>query len=497
MGATRLAARRKQPLGRTFTRLRGTPGERRAASGRALVERRLERGPDDVEWRRDAGARGKYGESLVHVLLVQASDAHLALVAILVRLVPSVLADEFLSDRFRGVGCLHLAVSLQDELLLDYLLDAGGRRLVNEARASGTLFRSPLMAPAPRVSAGASGFWCDAASSRWPSADGSEHLILFDKLLAPRNADEDGGGDQAAPSYLGESPLAWAVSFNSRALFERLVRAGADQNARDAHLNTCLHLIVINNQRVSSGGGRRPAAGQRAATNRQLLQGWARFLTRASVSRSARNKDNLTALLLACRLGRARLFGELLELSAVEFWSYSMIRCAGYPLLGLDSVASAGQSALSTILESRAASEQQKSALLSAPVVKRLLEEKWKLFGFRLFVREILALLIHLSLFMAAVALRPSTMAPAQEAPRRLFTRLACEALTWLTSAAKLAALAAGFRRLRAQLVSARRLSRRISGQIYQGLSGKPIDAQAARKRLARRGSRSQRLRGY
>lgn len=496
MGATRLTGCRKLPLGRTFTRRRGLPGERRPASGRALVERLLERGPDDVEWRRDAGARGKYGESLVHVLLVQASDAHLALVAILVRLVPSVLADEFLSDKFRGVGCLHLAVSLQDELLLDYLLDAGGRQLVNEARARGTLFRSPLTAPAPRVSAGASGFWCDAASSRWPSADGTEHLILFDKLLAPRNADEDGGdGDQATPTYLGESPLAWAVSFNSRALFERLVRAGADQNARDAHLNTCLHLIVINNQRVSSGG--RPAAGQCAVTNKQLLQGWARFLTRASVSQSARNKDNLTALLLACRLGRARLFGELLELSAVEFWSYSMIRCAGYPLLGLDSVASAGQSALSTILESRAASEQQKSALLSAPVVKRLLEEKWKLFGFRLFVREILALLIHLSLLMAAVALRPSTMAPAQEAPRRLFTRLTCEALTWLASAAKLAALAVGFKRLRAQLVSARRLSRGISGEIYQGLSGKPIDAQAARKRLTRQGWRSQGLQGY
>lgn len=206
----------------------------------------------------------------------------------------------------------------------------------------------------------------------------------------------------------------------------------------------------------------------------QNCKGWARFLTRAHVSQSARNKDNLTALLLACKLGNAKLFDELLELSAVEFWSYSMISCAGYPLLGLDSIASATktkttieqQSALSIILQSNIASEQQKSALLSSPVIKRLLEEKWKLFGFGLFVRQLLTLLLHLSLFTASIILRPHNLANNNlqqtnnisfGSQKRLVGQLLCEFLTWFMSLFTICTIlmhAVRLGGLRAQLVS-------------------------------------------
>lgn len=50
------------------------------------------------------------------------------------------------------------------------------------------------------------------------------------------------------------------------------------------------------------------------------------------------NEAGLTPLTLACKLGRADVFREMLELSAREFWRYSNITCSGYPLNALDTL---------------------------------------------------------------------------------------------------------------------------------------------------------------
>lgn len=50
------------------------------------------------------------------------------------------------------------------------------------------------------------------------------------------------------------------------------------------------------------------------------------------------NHAGLTPLTLACKLGRAEVFREMLELSAKEFWRYSNITCSGYPLNALDTL---------------------------------------------------------------------------------------------------------------------------------------------------------------
>lgn len=50
------------------------------------------------------------------------------------------------------------------------------------------------------------------------------------------------------------------------------------------------------------------------------------------------NAAGLTPLTLACKLGRAEVFREMLELSAREFWRYSNITCSGYPLNALDTL---------------------------------------------------------------------------------------------------------------------------------------------------------------
>jgi hypothetical protein len=50
------------------------------------------------------------------------------------------------------------------------------------------------------------------------------------------------------------------------------------------------------------------------------------------------NLAGLTPLTLACKLGRAEVFREMLELSAREFWRYSNITCSAYPLNALDTL---------------------------------------------------------------------------------------------------------------------------------------------------------------
>lgn len=55
------------------------------------------------------------------------------------------------------------------------------------------------------------------------------------------------------------------------------------------------------------------------------------------------NKAGLTPLTLACKLGRAEVFREMLELSAKEFWRYSNITCSAYPLNALDTILPSGK----------------------------------------------------------------------------------------------------------------------------------------------------------
>ena len=56
------------------------------------------------------------------------------------------------------------------------------------------------------------------------------------------------------------------------------------------------------------------------------------------------NAAGLTPLTLACHLGRATIFREMLELTAREFWRYSNITCSAYPLNALDTILPDGRS---------------------------------------------------------------------------------------------------------------------------------------------------------
>lgn len=66
--------------------------------------------------------------------------------------------------------------------------------------------------------------------------------------------------------------------------------------------------------------------------------GYALRHPRLPASNGITNNAGLTPLTLACKLGRAEVFREMLELSAREFWRYSNITCSAYPLNALDTL---------------------------------------------------------------------------------------------------------------------------------------------------------------
>jgi hypothetical protein len=401
-------------------------------------------------WSPEPRSRGRYGESLVHTLIVNHSNEHLILFVLILKLWPALLSDTLLSNRFAALNCLHLAIAYGNRRLLDYLLElalehdqegaAGCLEALVEQRVTGSLFRSPLdeTTAKPPLPAGlfatgwrrsskprpapATGFWCDQLE-HWPAANGREHLILFDRI---KNLKHQAGDQSASASnnnnnnnnkqiYFGQTPLAWSVAFQSKDMFEMLVSKGhARVDSRDHQGNNCLHQLIINSQ-----------------------QDWTRFILKFSPDLAHQfNSMQLTPFLLACHLGRVELFNELLELSAVEFWTYSSVKCCAYPLASLDPIViSSGaneactpsppansldarrrsqprrveaKSAVSVILESRLSSDEQKAALLSTGVIKRLLEEKWQIFAKRLFYSDLVITLLQLLLMTFACFMRPA-----------------------------------------------------------------------------------------
>jgi len=391
-------------------------------------------------------ARGKYGESLLHVLLINGSSEHLVLALLLLHLWPNLLFDLFESDKFAGLGCLHVTIASRNVRLLQFLLDfctdqhqvgrlAKSRAHLVEQQVTGSLFRSPFLTPSggPRGSrvatqclgqhlgrlfgqrrvwagrrsrvaaaAGPAGaFWCDSLQ-HWPAAQGARHLFLWDRLVGGRGGGaqpkgQDGGSEEAGLGwglvYLGHTALAWALHLEQREACELLaLHCSASLDAPDQHGDTCLHQLIVNQ-------GRRSRL-------------WLRFLVRQlGASLQTRNRLGLTPFQLAAHLGRVQLFEEMLEMSAVEYWSYSSVSCCGYSLASLDSLApnltqTRSRSAIEVILESQESTNEQKSALLSGTVVLRLLDEKWTHFARRLFLRDLALSLAQLSLLTVAIGLR-------------------------------------------------------------------------------------------
>ncbi|CAF1007928.1 unnamed protein product [Adineta ricciae] len=188
-------------------------------------------------------------------------------------------------------------------------------------------------------------------------------------------------------AYYGEYPLAFAAAFGYKEIYDYLIDHGADPNLQDSYGNTVLHMLVIrDNSDMFNHAIRHPV--KKALTD-------------------IRNNEGLTTLTLSAKIGRRDLFLQCLELSHVEIWRYSNIKCCTYPLRGIDTIADGGHidwnSSLMSIVSGKT---EDHLAMLDNMVIERLLNDKWSSFARVNFVRQLILLCIHLFFLSTAVFLR-------------------------------------------------------------------------------------------
>ncbi|XP_004925321.1 uncharacterized protein LOC101737437 isoform X1 [Bombyx mori] len=291
--------------------------------------------------------RGALGESLLHVLIICDTKIHTRLARTLVKCFPKLSLDVVEGEEYLGASSLHLAIAYSNNELVQDLVEAGAD--VNQ-RAIGSFFL-------PRD------------QQRVPPARQTNYEGL---------------------AYLGEYPLAWTACCANEAVYNLLLDSGADPDAQDSFGNMILHMVVV--------------------CDKLDMFGYALRHPKVPASNGRMNKAGFTPLTLACQLGRASVFREMLELSAREFWRYSNITCSAYPLNALDTLLPDGRtnwnSALFIILNG---TKQEHLNMLDGGIIQRLLEEKWKTFARTKFLKRLLILMLHLLLLSVSVYLRHSS----------------------------------------------------------------------------------------
>lgn len=281
--------------------------------------------------------RGSLGESLLHVLIICDTKIHTKLARILLRVFSILALDVMEGEEYLGASALHLSIAYSNNELVQDLIEAGAN--VNQ-RATGSFFL-------PRDQQG---------------------------YRRAKNTDYEG------LAYLGEYPLAWAACCANESVYNLLLDSNADPDAQDTFGNMILHMVVV--------------------CDKLDMFGYALRHPKLPAKNGIINDSGLTPLTLACKLGRAEVFREMLELSSREFWRYSNITCSGYPLNALDTLLPDGRtsksmkltfnctfktiltldwnSALFIILNG---TKEEHLDMLDGGIIQRLLEEKWKTFA--------------------------------------------------------------------------------------------------------------------
>ncbi|XP_043488062.1 uncharacterized protein LOC122514992 [Polistes fuscatus] len=292
--------------------------------------------------------RGSLGESLLHVLIICDTRMHTRIARILLKCFPRLAIDVVEGEEYLGASALHLAIAYNNNELVQDLIDAGA---IISQRAIGSFFL-------PK----------DQQKSN-PS----------------RSTDYEG------LAYLGEYPLAWAACCANESVYNLLLDNGADPDEQDSFGNMILHMVVV--------------------CDKLDMFGYALRHPKLPARNGILNGAGLTPLTLACQLGRAEVFREMLELSAREFWRYSNITCSAYPLNALDTLLPDGRtnwnSALFIILNG---TKEEHLDMLDGGIIQRLLEEKWKTFARLQFLKRLVILVFHLTSLSLAVYLRPAEL---------------------------------------------------------------------------------------
>ncbi|CAB0003660.1 unnamed protein product [Nesidiocoris tenuis] len=289
--------------------------------------------------------RGSLGETLLHVLILCDTKMHTRLARTLLKCFPNLAIDVVEGEEYLGASALHLAIAYFNNELVQDLVEAGAN--VEQAAKGSFFLPRDQQGPKPK-----------------------------------KNTDYEG------LAYLGEYPLAWAACCANESVYNLLMEHNANPDRQDTFGNMILHMVVV--------------------CDKLDMFGYALRHPRQPASNGIMNKDGLTPLTLACQLGRADVFKEMLELSAREFWRYSNITCSAYPLNALDTLLPDGRtnwnSALFIILNG---TKEEHLDMLDGGIIQRLLEEKWKTFAQRQFLKRLVVLMVHLFSLSGAVYLRP------------------------------------------------------------------------------------------
>lgn len=231
--------------------------------------------------------RGSLGETLLHVLIMCDTKIHTRLARTLLKCFPKLSLDIVEGEEYLGASALHLAIAYNNNELVQDLVEAGTN--VNQ-RATGSFFL-------PRD------------QQRDKPAKHTEYEGL---------------------AYLGEYPLAWAACCANESVYNLLLDSGSHPDLQDSFGNMILHMVVV--------------------CDKLDMFGYALRHPRLPASNGILNKAGLTPLTLACKLGRAEVFREMLELSAKEFWRYSNITCSAYTLNALDTLLPDGRTSIYLVL---------------------------------------------------------------------------------------------------------------------------------------------------
>ncbi|XP_012062295.1 PREDICTED: transient receptor potential cation channel subfamily V member 4 [Atta cephalotes] len=292
--------------------------------------------------------RGSLGETLLHVLIICDTRMHTRIARILLKCFPRLAIDVVEGEEYLGASALHLAIAYANNELVQDLVEAGA---IISQRAIGSFFL-------PRDQ---------------------------QRMNPARNTDYEG------LAYLGEYPLAWAACCANESVYNLLLDSGADPDEQDTFGNMILHMVVV--------------------CDKLDMFGYALRHPKLPARNGIANAAGLTPLTLACQLGRAEVFREMLELSAREFWRYSNITCSAYPLNALDTLLPDGRtnwnSALFIILNG---TKEEHLDMLDGGIIQRLLEEKWKTFARLQFLKRLIILVFHLASLSLAMYFRPADM---------------------------------------------------------------------------------------
>ncbi|XP_060880261.1 transient receptor potential cation channel subfamily V member 5 [Metopolophium dirhodum] len=290
--------------------------------------------------------RGSLGESLLHVLIICDTVIHTRLSRLLLKHYPMLSQDVVEGEEYLGASALHLSIAYNNNDLIQDLVDAGANIC---QRAIGSFFL-------PRDQQ--------------------------NKEINNKHTDYEG------LAYLGELPLAWAACCGNQTVYNLLIDAGANPDAQDSFGNMILHMVVV--------------------CDKLSMFGYALKHPKVPASNGIMNVAGLTPLTLSCKLARTSVFREMLELSAREFWRYSNITCSAYPLSALDTLLPDGRtnwnSVLFIILDG---TKEEHLDMLDGGIIQKLLEEKWKTFARKQFMKRLVILSIHLIMLSISIYLRP------------------------------------------------------------------------------------------